>query len=232
MWNDALAKNAIAPLILRLVLAAIFLYHGWDKIVGRDNDLGATWANRITDRNGYPPEPVLQRLRQYVQMEKQKQKQGEAQQGETLLPDDIEDRVRGAYAALLAPDVIGRTPESGAVHLQSSVQMLVAWGELVGGVALLLGLLTRFAALGLIVIQIGAIALVTGALGFSVGGAAGWEYNFALIGMCLTLVFLGSGEWALNRLFWRQRGTARAEPAAVGATPSTGPSGLPQSAAS
>ena len=220
MWNDALAKNAIAPLILRLVLAAIFLYHGWDKIVGRDNDLGATWANRITDRNGYPPEDVLQRLRQYVQVEKQKREQGEGR-SEALLPDDIEDRVRGAYAALLAPDVIGRTPGSGAVQLQSSVQMLVAWGELAGGVALLLGLLTRFAALGLIVIQVGAIALVTGALGFSAGGAAGWEYNFALIGMCLTLVFLGSGEWALNRLFWRQRQPAgvKPEPAPVAATP-------------
>jgi uncharacterized membrane protein YphA (DoxX/SURF4 family) len=232
MWNDALAKNAIAPLILRLVLAVIFLYHGWDKITGKDNDWGATWANRITDRNGYPPEDVLQRLRQYVDMEKKKQKQGEAQSSEPLLPDNIEDRIRGAYAALLAPDVIGREPGSGTVQLQSSVQMLVAWGELIGGVALLLGLLTRFAALGLIVIQIGAIALVTGAMGFSPGGAAGWEYNFALIGMCLTLVFLGSGPWALNRLFWRQPGAARTEPAPVGATPSTEPSGLPQSAAS
>jgi uncharacterized membrane protein YphA (DoxX/SURF4 family) len=214
MWNDALAKNAIAPLVLRLVLAVIFLYHGWHKVADRGNRGGTTWANQLADRNGYPPEDVLRRLRQYVQMEKQKQ-------GEALLPDDIEDRVRGAYAALLAPDVIGRTPGSGAVQLQSSVQMLVAWGELVGGVALLLGLLTRFAALGLIVIQVGAIALVTGALGFSAAGAAGWEYNLALIGMCLTLVFLGSGEWALNRLFWRPRQPAgvKPEPAPGAATP-------------
>jgi putative oxidoreductase len=221
MWNDALAKNAVAPLVLRLVLAVIFLYHGWDKIAGKDNDWGATWANKITDRSGYPPEDVLQRLRQYVQVEKQKRERGEGR-SEPLLPDDIENRVRNAYAALLAPDVIGRAPGSGAVHLQSSVQLLVAWGELVGGVALLLGLLTRFAALGLIVIQVGAIALVTGALGFSAGGAAGWEYNLALIGMCLTLVFLGSGPWALNRLFWRWRPSAGVKPepvAPVAATP-------------
>jgi uncharacterized membrane protein YphA (DoxX/SURF4 family) len=107
------------------------------------------------------------------------------------------------------------------VQLQSSVQLLVAWGELVGGVALLLGLLTRFAALGMIVIQIGAIYLVTGARGFSAAGAAGYEYNVALLGMCATLVFLGSGTLALNRLFWNRRPAApavRPEPAPVAAT--------------
>jgi uncharacterized membrane protein YphA (DoxX/SURF4 family) len=215
MWNDAIARNTIAPLVLRVVLAVIFLYHGWHKIADKDNDWGAAWANTQTDRIGYAPEEVVKRLDQWVELNKQKRAQGEAKESEPLLPDDIGDRVRAAYARLHASDVIGRVPDSGAVHLESSVQMLVAWGELFGGIGLLLGLLTRFAALGLIAIQVGAIALVTGATGFSANGVAGWEYNFALIGMCATLVFMGSGTLAVNRIFWRHRqpGEVRPEPA-------------------
>jgi uncharacterized membrane protein YphA (DoxX/SURF4 family) len=219
MWTDAFARNAIAPLILRVVLAVIFIYHGWHKITDRDNEWGAAWANATVDRSEAPPEPVLARLNQWVEMHKQKRDKADAQPSEQLLPDDIAERVREAYAALRAPEVIHQQPSQGDVQMQSSVQMLVAWGELIGGVALLLGLLTRFAALGMIVIQIGAIYLVTGTRGFSVAGAAGYEYNVALLGMCATLVFLGSGTLALNRLFVPHRRpgapAARSEPAPV-----------------
>src|SRR4051812_32218331 len=40
------------------------------------------------------------------------------------------------------------------------LQMAVAWGELVGGIALVVGFLTRLAALGIIAIMIGAIVTV------------------------------------------------------------------------
>jgi putative oxidoreductase len=83
------------------------------------------------------------------------------------------------------------------------LQLLVAWGELVGGVVLLLGFLTRWAALALILIQVGAICMVTGARGFAPTGETGYEYNVALVAMCLALVVLGGGTLALNRLFWR-----------------------------
>jgi len=84
-----------------------------------------------------------------------------------------------------------------------AVQILVAWGELLGGLALLFGFLTRFAAIGLIVIQIGAVYLVTFVKGFSVQGG-GYEYNLALIAMALVVVVVGSGklsvdEWVLTR---------------------------------
>src|SRR5690606_14971744 len=42
-----------------------------------------------------------------------------------------------------------------------AVQLLVAWAELLGGVALLAGLFSRIAAIAMIVIQLGAIWLVT-----------------------------------------------------------------------
>src|ERR1700737_2291160 len=44
--------------------------------------------------------------------------------------------------------------------LPKAVQAVVAWGELVGGVAILLGILTRLASLGIIVIMCGAIYTV------------------------------------------------------------------------
>ena len=112
------------------------------------------------------------------------------------------DNIRLAYHKV-AEAHYTRTDTSAAVHLNSSIQLLVAWGELVGGVVLLLGFLTRWAAVGLIAIQAGAIVLVTGARGFGTTAETGYEYNVALVAMCLALVFLGGGTLALNRLFWR-----------------------------
>ena len=45
------------------------------------------------------------------------------------------------------------------------VQLAVAWGQLIGGIALGVGFLTRLAALGIIVIMLGAIATVTARCG-------------------------------------------------------------------
>jgi putative oxidoreductase len=80
----------------------------------------------------------------------------------------------------------------------AGTQLAVAWGEFLGGLALLLGLLTRLAALGLIIIQIGAIYLVTAPRGFSLERNGGYEYNLALIAMCLALVVVGAGRWSLD----------------------------------
>jgi len=76
--------------------------------------------------------------------------------------------------------------------LPAIVQILVAWGELLGGAAILLGFLTELASLAIIIIMLGAIVLVHGKNGFGMGGG-GYEYNFALIMMCLTLIGIGPG---------------------------------------
>src|SRR5947209_14519970 len=94
------AKTSLASLVLRLGLAAIFIYHGQDKIFGLGNEWGAAWAGKMV-----------------------------------LKAHEIE-----------------------APSLQShAVQLLVAWGEFLGGIALALGLLTRLAALGEMIIQVGAV---------------------------------------------------------------------------
>ena len=88
-------------------------------------------------------------------------------------------------------------------------QALVAWGELLGGAALAVGFLTRLAALGIIAIMAGAIATVHWEQGFALHAVegpagpmpAGFEYNFALIVMCLAVVLLGGGTLAVDRVF-------------------------------
>lgn len=89
-------------------------------------------------------------------------------------------------------------------------QLVVAWGEFLGGLALASGLATRLAALGLIVIQAGAVILVTAPQRLPLrGGGYEYEYNLALIVMCLALFLLGAGKWSLDSLL-AQRRTKRA----------------------
>ena len=87
-----------------------------------------------------------------------------------------------------APDFIKPLP--------APVQLAVAWSELIGGVALGLGLLTRLAALGVAGIMVGTIYWLTGAQGFK----SGWDYNFAVIIMCLALMISGGGTLAIDQV--------------------------------
>jgi len=90
-------------------------------------------------------------------------------------------------------------------------EVAVAWGEFLGGLALAAGLLTRLAALGMIVIQVGAVILVTAPHRFALrGGGYESEYNLALIVMCLVLICLGAGQWSVDRLLTRRRTTRAA----------------------
>ena len=57
----------------------------------------------------------------------------------------------------------------------------------------------------MIVVQVGAISMVTYARGFSsVGGAfaSGYEYNVALVAMCLPLALTGAGTLSVDG-WWR-----------------------------
>jgi len=80
------------------------------------------------------------------------------------------------------------------------IQLMVSWGEFIGGIALLVGFLTPLAALGIIIIMAGAIITVHGKNGFSMGNQ-GYEYNFVLISMCLALIANGPGKFALDNKF-------------------------------
>ena len=97
--------------------------------------------------------------------------------------------------------------------LTEETQMAVAWGETACGIAMLLGLLSRVAALGLMGIMFGAIFFQTGRFDFVfqevvLHNKPGWvpigyEYNVALIVMCLAVLAMGSGMVSLDHLLYR-----------------------------
>jgi putative oxidoreductase len=74
----------------------------------------------------------------------------------------------------------------------------VSIGEFFGGLGLIVGFLTRFSAASLIVIMIGAIAMVHGKNGFF-QSAGGFEYNLALIGLLLPTFLAGPGRYSIGR---------------------------------
>jgi putative oxidoreductase len=71
---------------------------------------------------------------------------------------------------------------------------------LIGGIALALGLLTRLAALGIALIMAGAIYTTTGKNGFD-AIQHGYEYNLLIIAACLSLILIGGGMLAVDRVF-------------------------------
>jgi putative oxidoreductase len=81
---------------------------------------------------------------------------------------------------------------------------LVAALELVGGVALVIGLLTRLVALGLALDMLGAILLVHLANGFFVGGN-GVEFVLLLMVNAIALVVAGPGAFSLDGAIGRRR---------------------------
>jgi putative oxidoreductase len=130
-------KNVLIPLLLRLVLAAVFIFHGVDMVSGEGHELGANWM----PRDHAQPAPV---------------------------------------------------------------QLAVAWGELIGGVALGVGFLTRLAALGIIALMAGAIATAHLPHGFDIR-QGGYEYNVVIITICVCLVLGGPGPVAVDYFFRLRR---------------------------
>jgi putative oxidoreductase len=67
--------------------------------------------------------------------------------------------------------------------------------EFFGGIALLIGLLTRVVALGFVCDMLGAILLVQLKRGFS-----GFEFEFLLLGSSLALLLTGAGRFSVDAL--------------------------------
>jgi putative oxidoreductase len=86
--------------------------------------------------------------------------------------------------------------------------VVAAFTELLGGVAMIIGLLTRPAALGLIAVMLVAIGKVHGQHGFFLnfsnapGKGHGFEFNFALIAMALAVLIGGAGMLSIDYAIW------------------------------
>ena len=84
------------------------------------------------------------------------------------------------------------------VKMMGPLAYPVAIGEFFGGLGLIFGFLTRFSAASLIVIMIGAIAIVHGKNGFFLD-KGGFEYNLALIGLLAPILLVGPGTYSIGR---------------------------------
>mgnify|MGYP003945881789 CR=1 FL=1 len=81
---------------------------------------------------------------------------------------------------------------------------LIALLEFFGGLALVFGLLTRLAALGLALDMLGAMMFVHLKNGFFL--PQGYEFVLALFTMSVALVFMGPGQFSLDGLIGRSKG--------------------------
>ena len=89
--------------------------------------------------------------------------------------------------------------------------VIAAAAELFGGIALVVGLLTRAASLSLGIVMVVAIFQAHLSHGFFInweqapGRGHGIEYNIALLSMCGALLISGPGKLSLDRLFGMEK---------------------------
>lgn len=103
----------------------------------------------------------------------------------------------------------GTTQYFVSTGLPLPVAYLVCFFEFLGGIGLILGLVTRLAALAVVVVMVGAIAKVHWQHGFflnwslQAGKGHGYEANLAFVGMGLACLIAGGGALALDSLLAR-----------------------------
>ncbi|MEJ2130794.1 MAG: DoxX family protein [Gammaproteobacteria bacterium] len=85
-----------------------------------------------------------------------------------------------------------------SVGLPGSLTYLVVAAEFLGGALLLAGLATRWVALGLLPILVGALAVHSGNTWVFSAPNGGWEYPAFLAVATMVQSLLGSGAWALD----------------------------------
>ena len=96
----------------------------------------------------------------------------------------------------------------GGSSVPAFLQALAALAEFGGGIALILGLLTPIAALGLVCQMLGAFLLVHLPAGhpFVSQGGPAYELPLIYLVMAIMLIALGPGKWSLDFLLFTRRG--------------------------
>lgn len=81
--------------------------------------------------------------------------------------------------------------------------VLLIAAELGGGILLILGLLTRWAAKALVVVSLIALFMVHLPNGFFMA-TGGYEYILLLLAASVSLMLTGAGKWSLDRMLWKR----------------------------
>ena len=88
---------------------------------------------------------------------------------------------------------------SKSIGMGKAFTIVLGAGELAGAVGVIFGVLTQIAALGLILIMLGAIQkkIFVWHTGFWGEKASGWHYDLMLVVMNLVILFTGGGKYVL-----------------------------------
>jgi uncharacterized membrane protein YphA (DoxX/SURF4 family) len=225
MLSDPNFRTAAIAVLLRLALAAIFLYHGLVKVSPR-NEWGLAWATNIQRRAAKPNPEAMALL--HRGLERLESERAALKEAADKLPEGSEkaqnaeqqkqaeqrqEELRAAEARIgVAYSEANSIPEALSYP---GFQFAVAWGELLGGLALLVGVLTRLASAGLILIMIGAVYTMTQAKLFTEVTGAGFEYNLAIVAMCLVLILTGAGPLSIDHWLAARRKASHHQALAV-----------------
>ena len=101
------------------------------------------------------------------------------------------------------PGFSGTVETFGQMGMPAFMVILIMAGEFLGGVALIVGFLTRIAAAGVGIIMIGALAMVHAQFGFFMNWfgqkqGEGFEFHILALGIALALIILGGGRFSLD----------------------------------
>jgi putative oxidoreductase len=91
-----------------------------------------------------------------------------------------------------------------AMHIPAPIAALDPIAEFFGAIALVLGLMSRVAALGILCVMLVAVGLVHFHNGFFMNWSGrqhgeGFEYHLLMIALCLIVIVRGGGAWSLDR---------------------------------
>lgn len=93
----------------------------------------------------------------------------------------------------------------GPAPVPGIIQFLGAFAEFGGGIALILGLLTKLASLGLVITMLVAVylhAVIKGDPFVSSTGGGSYELALVYLGISILLISIGPGKYSLDKLFF------------------------------
>jgi putative oxidoreductase len=106
---------------------------------------------------------------------------------------------------------------TGAMHIPAPFAFLAIAAEFLGGLGLLLGFVTRIAALGIGVTMLVAIVTVNSAVGFFMNWfgtqrGEGYEYHLLVLAMTTFLMIRGAGAFSVDRALTVAEPSVTAQP--------------------